>query len=394
MVSDVVAPPELRVAVVGAGIVGVSTAWFLRRAGADVRLVEARAPASAATGSADGAVSVASKRPGAMMNAALAGLRLYRELAEAGILDGLFTTRSTFLVAVGEAEAAVLDAQAERLASVGVEIERLSAARLRTIAPALSGDTAGAVEVRGEGHAIGYDITRRLIRTGGLKVDRDLVVRSLRRGSDGRVVGLDTDRGPIAADVVVVAAGGGSSALLGLDGVLRARRGQLLVTERGPGLSAGLPGAIMSARYLLAKANANGAEPVSSRGYGLVIDPLRTGQFLVGGTRENDADRAVADLEAIAHVLADAVALVPGLAGLRLLRTFAGLRTAVRDGLPLVGRIPGAGDLWVATGFEGDGICLGPLMGRAVADAILGRHGDLDLAPFDPARFVSGRIAA
>ncbi len=391
--SDVAFPSDLRVAVVGAGIVGVSTAWFLARAGVDVRIVEAHAPVAAATGAADGAVSVASKRPGPMMQAALAGIRLYRELAESGVLDGLYLTRSTFLVAADRAEATVLEGHAAALASVGVTVDPISAARLPIVAPALSDRARAAIEVRGEGHAIGYDIVRRLVHTGGLRIDRDRRVTGLRRApSTGRLLGLDTDRGPVDADVVVIAAGGGSAALLGLGDVLRPRRGQLLVTERAPALARGLPGAIMSARYLLSKASATGGPPVSPRGYGLVIDPLRTGQFLVGGTRENDAERPVADLEAIAHVLADAVALVPGLADVRLLRSFAGLRTAVVDGLPLVGPV-GSGDVRVATGFEGDGICLGPLMGRATADAILGRPSEIDLAPFDPARF-TGRMAA
>ena len=383
--------------IVGAGIVGVSTAYFLKRAGVPVRLVEVRAPAAAATGAAAGAVSAASKRPGPMMATATAGIRLYRELTAEGVLDGLFFTRSTFLVAVDDAEAEVLATHAAALAASGVSVERLTSERLRALAPSLSADVRAAAEVREEGHAIGYEIVRRLIARAGLAVERGVRVDGLVADSQtGRVTGLDTGVGRIEAEAVVIAAGGGSSDLLGLSGVLRARRGQLLVTERAPALNAGLPGAIMSARYLLSKASAPGAAPAaaSARGYGLVIDPLRTGQFLVGGTRENDAVRADTDAEAVAHILRDALRLVPGLASVRLLRTFAGLRTAVVDGLPLVGAVPGRAGLHVATGFEGDGICLGPLMGRSIARLLLGEDPGVDLTPFDPARFREGRAAA
>lgn len=383
--------------IVGAGIVGVSTAYFLKRAGVPVRLVEARAPAAAATGAADGAVSVASKRPGPMMATATAGIRLYRELTAEGVLDGLFFTRSTFLVAVDDAEAEVLATHAAALAASGVAVERLTSERLRALAPSLSADVRAAAEVREEGHAIGYEIVRRLIARAGLAVERGVRVDALVADPQtGRVTGLDTGVGRIEAEAVVIAAGGGSADLLGLSGVLRARRGQLLVTERAPALNAGLPGAIMSARYLLSKASAPGAAPAaaSARGYGLVIDPLRTGQFLVGGTRENDAARPDTDAEAVAHILRDALRLVPGLASVRLLRTFAGLRTAVVDGLPLVGAVPGRAGLHVATGFEGDGICLGPLMGRSIARLLLGEDPGVDLTPFDPARFREGRAAA
>ena len=81
------------VIVIGAGIVGASAAYFLGRAGYAVRILDAVAPAAGATGSADGAVSVASKRPGPMMEAALAGVALYRSLAQEGLFRDLFKRR-------------------------------------------------------------------------------------------------------------------------------------------------------------------------------------------------------------------------------------------------------------------------------------------------------------
>lgn len=94
--------------IVGSGIVGASTAYFLTQRGVKVTLLDAAAPAAEATGAADGAVSVASKRPGAMMEAALAGVALYRELAEGGLFADVFKSRSTFIVAASDAERDVL----------------------------------------------------------------------------------------------------------------------------------------------------------------------------------------------------------------------------------------------------------------------------------------------
>ena len=125
-----------------------------------------------------------------------------------------------------------------------------------------------------------------------------------------------------------------------------------------------------------------------------MIDPLVTGQFLIGGTREDFGKRETNDIDAVARILTDAVALVPGLAGVRLLRSFAGVRTAVIDGLPLVGRIGGLENGFVATGFEGDGICLGPVTGKSIAQLICGEEPDLDLSSFDPARFTGQGVAA
>lgn len=383
------------VIVVGSGIVGAATAYFLAKRGIAVRLIDASAPAAEATGAADGAVSVASKRPGPMMTAALKGVALYGELKDAGLFAGAFKRRSTFIVAASDEECAVLNAHSAALSSAGVRVETLSGANLHRNFPALSSQAKMAVEVHDEGHAIGYQIVHRLLTASGISVDRGTRVEGLRLEAGGRqITGLATNRGELTADVVVITAGTGSADLLGLSGVLTPRKGQLLVTERAAALNASMPGAIMSGRYLLSKGSQKAGHAPPPRGLGLVIDPLVTGQFLIGGTREDFGNRETNDIDAVSRILKDAVALVPGLADLRLLRSFAGVRTAVVDGLPLVGRIPGLDNGYVATGFEGDGICLGPVTGKSIVQLICGEEPDVDLSSFDPARFIGHGVTA
>ncbi|GEO87193.1 NAD(P)/FAD-dependent oxidoreductase [Ciceribacter naphthalenivorans] len=381
--------------VVGSGIVGAATAYFLAKRGIAVRLIDATAPAAEATGAADGAVSVASKRPGPMMRAALKGVALYGQLADEGLFAGAFKRRSTYIVASSEEECAVLEAHATALAGAGVRIETLTGANLTSRFAVLSPEARMAVEVHGEGHAIGYQIVHRLLSASGICVERGTrAERLLQDVGAERLTGIATNRGNLSADVVVLAAGNGSADLLGLSAVLTPRKGQLLVTERAPALNASMPGAIMSGRYLLSKGSQKAGHSAPARGLGLVIDPLVTGQFLIGGTREDFGDRQSNDIDAITRILTDAVTLIPGLASLRLLRSFAGVRTAVVDGLPLVGRIPGMQNGFIATGFEGDGICLGPITGKSIVQTICGETPDIDLSPFDPARFSSWGVAA
>lgn len=385
--------PPSSVLVAGCGIVGAAVAFFLARRGVDVTVIDREGPAAAATGAADGAVSVASKRPGPMMVAALSGVALYRDLLADGVFADIFKPRSTFIVAASEAEGAVLEAHVAALRGEGVAVETLGREALRRRFPALSAAVRMGAEVKGDGHAIGYRIVNRLLSASGVTVRRGFEARHLIETAGGRVAGIATDRGDLHADAVVIAAGNGAAALLHLGGVTRPRKGQLLVTERAGALNASMPGSIMSGRYLLSKGSQKGAQ-TPARGYGLVIDPLVTGQFLIGGTREDSDARRSNDFEAVTHILADAVSLVPGLAELRLLRAFAGVRTAVVDGLPLVGRAPGRENLYVAAGFEGDGICLGPVMGEAVAALVCGEKPALDLSPFEPARFAACEAAA
>jgi glycine/D-amino acid oxidase-like deaminating enzyme len=386
-------PPSSAI-VIGSGIVGAATAYFLAARGIAVRLIDAAAPAAEATGAADGAVSVASKRPGPMMTAALKGVQLYAQLAEEGLFAGAFKRRSTFIVGASDEECTVLETHFAALAGAGVKVETLSQSGLRQNLPALSTEVKMAIEVHGEGHAIGYQIVHRLLSASGIVVDRGMRVDGFRFEVGGRrVTGIETNKGSLTAGAVVIAAGNGSAELLGLPGVLTPRKGQLLVTERAPALNASMPGAIMSGHYLLSKGSQKAGHTPPPRGLGLVIDPLATGQFLIGGTREDFGNRETNDIDAVSRILIAAVKLVPDLANHRLLRSFSGVRTAVIDGLPLVGRIPGIDNAFVATGFEGDGICLGPITGKSIVLLICGEDPEINLAPFDPARF-SGYGAA
>jgi len=73
-----------------------------------------------------------------------------------------------------------------------------------------------------------------------------------------------------------------------------------------------------------------------------------------------------------------------GLAGRPVLETWAGLRPCLPDGLPAIGRL---GRAVVATGHAMKGVSLAPITGRLVAQLVAGEPRDVELAPFDPARF-------
>jgi D-hydroxyproline dehydrogenase subunit beta len=371
----------VRVVVVGAGIVGTAAAWFLAEAGAAVTVVEAESPAAGATGASDGAVSVGSKRPGPLMALARRARDLYRELGH-DVLAGLFLARPTYLVARSEEEAALLARHGADLAEAGEPTEPLGRADLARLLPGIGAVAAAGLAVPGDGHALGYAVADRFIRRGAFRVLRDAPVRALHLDR-GRAAGVVTAAGPLPADAVVVAAGLGSAALVGLGDVLVPRKGQLVVTDRAVAKGPALGGQVMAASYLAGKRRIAFDRPH----VGLTIDPLATGQFLVGGTREEGrADRGT-DPATIAAILREALELYPPLARRRVVRTFAGIRTATRDGLPIVGRHPRVPGLVVATGFEGDGICLGPLMGAVARDLVIGAPPRVGIEALDPARF-------
>lgn len=369
------------VVIVGAGIIGASAAYFLGRRGAQVTLLEGEAPSAGATGASDGAVSVASKRPGLMMDFAQRARALYGELSHGGLLAGLYHHRPTYLIARNDRELELIAEQEAALRLAGEATTLLSAAALREAVPRLGHGVLGALAVPGDGHAIGYQITQKLLSAGNARLLRHTPVREVTiRG--GRACGVETDAGFVAADAVLVAAGLGSGELIGMAGALVPRKGQMAITDRaatGPAIA----GHLMSATYLETKRRL----PLGETHVGLVVDPLMTGQFLIGSSREDNVTDRQTTVEIIARMLSEALELYPPLGERRVIRTFAGIRTATQDGLPIVGRHGTVDGLAVATGFEGDGICLGPLMGSLASDIVLGREPSVDIAPLSPTRF-------
>ncbi len=376
------------IVIIGAGIVGVSAGYFLAGTGHAVTVLDAIGPAGGPTGASDGAVSVASKTPGPMMRLAIAGVATYRELSRAGVLAGDFIARPTFIVAANAAEEAVLARHAASLEAAGIAVTRLTKADIQQRVPALAADVVAVLAVHDEGHAIGYRIVHRLAAAAGLRIVRGARVTALRRdGSGGAVTGVIAGAEAYEADAVIIAAGVASAALAGLGDVIRPRKGQLIVTERRGRGAPAMPGSLMSSRYLVSKGVQPSERPVAGRSFGLVIDPLATGQLLIGGTREDSGEAGETDLAAVQRLLGEAVQLCPSVAALRVLRVFAGVRAATADGLPLVGALPGADNCWIAAGFEGDGICLGPLIGRTLAQLVRGEAPTADVSMLDSRRF-------
>jgi glycine/D-amino acid oxidase-like deaminating enzyme len=370
---------------VGAGIVGASAAYFLRQAGCAVTVLDASTPAAGASGASDGLVSVGSKKPGFLMNIARHARDFYVELERDGIVRGLFQQRPTFLFARNEAEAELMALHGRDLESAGVRVESLSGAEFARSIPGVSPAIVAALAVPDDGHALGYQIVDRMLKLSAAHVVRHAAVRRI-KVEHGRAVGVATDAGDFAGDAVLIAAGLGSTALAGLGEILVPRKGQIIITDRASDNVPAFAGPLMSAAYLAAKRSVDASKrnPVS-----LVIDPLNTGQLLIGGTREEGLADRETTVNHVSRILQETLAVYPPAERRRVIRTFAGVRTASVDGLPIVGRHPGVDALAIATGFEGDGICLGPLMGRLAAEIVLGRPCSLDIEALSPARFAA-----
>ena len=77
-----------------------------------------------------------------------------------------------------------------------------------------------------------------------------------------------------------------------------------------------------------------------------------------------------------------ALELLPGLADLRVIRTWTGFRAATADKLPIIGPVPGEDGLFVATGHEGLGITTSLGTGAIIAAQVRGEEAAIDASPY------------
>jgi glycine oxidase len=181
----------------------------------------------------------------------------------------------------------------------------------------------------------------------------------------GRVTGVRTPRGDLYAGVTVLAAGawsGGCARLLDLDLPVHPVKGQVLLTEAPPGFC----------RLILLKGN-------------IFIIPRTDGRLLIGSTFDETGFETSVTLGTVRDLVARVSVLLPGVADLPLVMSWAGLRPGTPDGLPFIGPGPMEG-LLVATGHFQNGILLAPVTAELVTDLIVGRDPSIPLEPFDPMR--------
>jgi glycine/D-amino acid oxidase-like deaminating enzyme len=358
------------VAVVGAGVTGLSIAWHLRRRDVAVIVLERAGIAAGASGVQPGGVR---QQWGTAVNCRLAreSLDFYRRATE--LLDGpvelRFTPCGYLFLAHSEPALARLAANARVQAAAGVPSRIVSAERAAELVPGLGVQTvAGASWCAEDGY-----------------VDRpQSLIEALARGTDvviGDVAGIERDGGwrlttaageSVAADAVVVAAGADTPALLerlGIDPPIEPESRWLFLSDpiRERLLE---PLVVSTERHFAAKQLANGRV--------LASDLSATGPSDADAPRWRSAVRA-----AIRELL-------PRLEHLDFTILTEGVYDVTPDRQAIIGPVDEG--LWIAAGFSGHGFMLAPAVGRIVAEALAGDGEDEALAILDPGRFAEGRL--
>jgi glycine/D-amino acid oxidase-like deaminating enzyme len=275
----------------------------------------------------------------------------------------------TLWVAEDDAQMAEVEKKRVLHESAGVRCDVLDASALRVAEPNLRRGLAGALRVPGDGVVYPPALSRWLMDRAmdcGALVECGVLVNRIDNGA------VHTDRGEFNATHIVNAAGAHAPELTaGADIV--PRKGHLVITDRYPAFCR---------HQLVELGYLTSAHTMNSESVAFNIQPRRTGQMLIGSSRELVGWDADVNRDLVRRMIARAVEFMPSLGGLSAIRTWTGFRPATSHKLPYISRVPSTNGVWIAAGHEGLGITTALGSARLLADLMLGRSPWIDPVPF------------
>jgi len=124
------------------------------------------------------------------------------------------------------------------------------------------------------------------------------------------------------------------------------------------------------------------------------VQPRRTGQMLIGSSRELVGLDPQINRRLVQAMLTRAAEFLPCIDAARALRTWVGFRPATADKLPLIGRWPALDGVWIATGHEGLGITMSTGTADLIVADVMKAPPPIDLSPYRPDRVMPALAAA
>lgn len=360
--------------VIGAGVLGASTAYHLAKEGVQVTIVD-RGDAGQATEAAAGIVCpwLSQRRNKIWYRLAKGGANYYPDLIDQLTLDGETDTGYKRVGAISlHTDETKLEKMIERALKrredapeIG-EIKKLSSEETKAMFPPLS-EEYQSVYVSGAARVNGSALRNSLLRAAkkhGAEVrtgHAELIY------SDEEVTGVTIDGEPLACDEIISTGGAWANELfkpLGIEFLITSQKAQIAHLEL-PGENTGEWPVVMppNDQYLLS------------------FDPNKV---IIGATHENDAGF---DLRVTAgglnEIFSKALQVAPGLSNSTIVDVKVGFRPFTPGFLPVFGRVPGIKGLLAANGLGASGLTVGPYLGLELAKLALGKETDLSPADYD-----------
>ncbi|HEB55107.1 MAG TPA: glycine oxidase ThiO [Gammaproteobacteria bacterium] len=352
--------------VIGGGLIGMLSAWELRRSGLSVTIVE-QGPCGMESSWAGGGI-LSPLYPWRYADAVTALAywsqahypAFIQHLHEQTGIDPQLQKNGLLILDMEQATSAANWAQCW-----GYRLERLDADGIRYLEPALGTVPDAALWLPDIAHVRNPRLLKALkesLINQSVEIREHSAVKHLAQ-SGGRVQGVVLENETLSAANVLVAGGAWSGKLLattGLDLPVRPVRGQMILYRGEPGLVSRI--VLSQDRYVIAR---------------------RDGRVLVGSTLEETGfDRSTTESAGKA-LAAEALRLIPALVNYDIERHWAGLRPGSPEGIPYIGAHPEITGLYVNSGHFRNGVVLGLASSRLLADILLEREPIVPVQPYE-----------
>ena len=361
------------VVIVGAGIVGAACADELARRGLRVAVVDRDFIGGGATAAGMGHIVVMDDSD-AQFALTHYSQKLWQELRPELPDDVEYEQCGTIWVAADEEEMIEVRRKRDYYGTRGVPAEVLDTRDLQNLEPNLRLGFAGGLLVPEDGVLYPPCAARFLMDRAqecGVKLRLGVAVAQIGKGQVRLV-----DDSKISAEVIVNAAGACAPDLTpGIE--IKKRKGHLVITDRYPGF---VRHQLVELGYL------KSAHSLTADSVAFNVQPRRTGQILIGSSRQYGAEDKEVDNGMLVRMLQRAQEYMPGLAQMSAVRTWTGFRAATSDKLPLIGPWTRDKSVFLATGHEGLGITTSLGTARILADQITGTKPNIPIEPYLPSR--------
>ena len=367
--------------VIGAGIVGAACADECVRHGMRVAVVDGDVISGGTTAAGMGHIVVMDDSE-AQFTLTRYSQQLWQELRPELSADVEYEQCGTIWVATDEVEMAEVRRKEDYYGRRGVPVEVLGQDALESAEPNLRKGLAGGLLVPEDGVLYPPCAARFLLeraQAGGATIQLGCAVSRIGNGR----VRLEDGRELLAGAIINAAGNGAASLTPGL--AIKKRKGHLVITDRYPGF---VKHQLVELGYL------KSAHSTTGDSVAFNVQPRKTGQILVGSSRQYDVHDKQVDNPILLRMLKRAQEYMPNLAQVSTIRVWTGFRAATPDKLPLIGPWPGDATVFLATGHEGLGITTSLATARILVDQIAGKPAAIPVEPYLPARMSSEHICA
>jgi len=369
------------VVIIGGGISGCAIAYTLAKKGVkDIVVIERDYLSSGATGRCGAGVRM---QWGTEMNCKLAKYSIeFFERANEELeyeYDIEFKQGGYLIVASTEKEVNQFKKNIALQNSLGIPSRLLTPKEAKEIVPHMDETKIIAATFNPkDGHLNPFHTTQAYANAAvrlGVEIMKYTTVTGI-KVENGKVVGVETDKGYISTPVVVNAAGGYSqliAKMVGIDLPVYSERHQILVTE---------PVAPMQGPMFM------------SFSLNIYCQQTPHGSFIMGRGDANEPRdlRITSSWHFMEEMAKTCTELLPPLKELRVVRQWSGLYNISPDRQPIYGPVKEVEGFYLACGFSGHGFMFGPVTGVVVAEAILGETPTIPVHMLDKDRFERGEL--